>query len=67
MRGILKSVSKVDYMRYITLITEKSHRAINPQTGKPCTHQIMIVDMDQLSYSQISNKTCKFKFKIKIT
>ena len=56
MKGILKSVSKVDYMRYITLIAEKTRKSINPRTGRPCAHQIMIVDMDQLSYSQISDK-----------
>ena len=58
MRGILKSVTKEDYLRYITYTVEKNHRMISPRTGKRCTRQTMIVDMDQLSYSQVSNPSC---------
>ena len=59
MRGLLKSVSKEDYVRYIIYIGERNRQKINPQTGKRSTQETLIIDLDQLSYSQISNKSCK--------
>jgi hypothetical protein len=68
MRGLLKSVSKEDYVRYIIYIAEKTRQKINPKTGKRFTHLTMIIDMGQLSYFQISNKSCKsFKLASKLS
>ena len=40
-------------------MAEKSHRTINPETGKRCARQTIIMDMDQLSYYQVSNPACR--------
>ncbi|XP_057372739.1 SEC14-like protein 2 [Daphnia carinata] len=58
-RGILQSVSKRDYLRYICYMAEKSFKEMRKnslQTQKPVTYQTFIIDMDGLSMRQMSYK-----------
>lgn len=61
-RGILQSVSKRDYMRYVCYMAEKSFHEMRKnalQTQKPVTYQTFIIDMDGLSMRQMSYRPCK--------
>ncbi|KZS17891.1 SEC14 protein 2 [Daphnia magna] len=58
-RGILQSVSKTDYLRYLTYMAETNYvlmRKNSLLTGKPVTLQTFIIDMDGLSMRQMSYK-----------
>lgn len=57
MKGILKSVPKRDYLRYIMYIIERTRKIrSNPtDTSRAIkTQEVFIVDMDQLSTDQLS-------------
>nr|CAH0109445.1 unnamed protein product [Daphnia galeata] len=57
--GILQSVSKRDYLRYIVYITEMSHRLMIQNTalsGKPVLHQTLIIDLAEFSLNQLSKQ-----------
>ncbi|XP_046460797.1 SEC14-like protein 2 [Daphnia pulex] len=58
-RGILQSVSKRDYLRYISYMAEKSFaqmRKNSLQTENPVTYQTFIIDMEGLSMRQMAYK-----------
>ncbi|KAI9561267.1 hypothetical protein GHT06_012223 [Daphnia sinensis] len=58
-RGMLQSVSKRDYLRYITYMAETNVATMRKNAllaGKPVTHQTFIIDMDGLSMRQMSYK-----------
>lgn len=60
MRGILQSVTKKDYMRYQTWMSEKVNKEIREdslRTGKNLEHQMtFIADMEHLSMRQMTYK-----------
>ncbi|KAI9561268.1 hypothetical protein GHT06_012224 [Daphnia sinensis] len=54
-RGLLQSVTKGDYLRYLIYMAEKNHAAMKKTsllTGKSVTQQTFIVDLDGLSMRQ---------------
>ena len=60
-KGILKSVSKRDYLRYISYMAEKSFaqmRKNSLKTETPVTYQTFIIDMEGLSMRQMAYKPC---------
>ena len=62
-KGLLQSVSKRDYLRYISYMAEKSFAEMRKntlKTGNPGTYQTFIIDMDGLSMRQMAYKPCKF-------
>jgi hypothetical protein len=62
LRGLLQSVSRRDYQRYLLQLGEKSLREMelySRQTGKIITQQTAIVDMEFLSMSQMTYKPGK--------
>lgn len=68
-RGILQSVSKRDYLRYVCYLAEmgvaetkknKKH-AQNPTMGS-----VFVIDMEGLSTKQMTYKPCEFFFQISI-
>lgn len=59
MRGLIASVSKKDYLRYIAYTAEKSlgkMRLHRQNTGRIVTQIVMIVDMEHLSLRQFTDK-----------
>lgn len=65
LRGILQSVTKKDYMRYQTYMTEKVNQEIRDEsfrTGKNTACQMtFIADMANLSMRQMTYKPGKLK------
>lgn len=62
-RGMLQSVNKREYVRYVTYLAEKSMvemRNNSANTTNPVTYQTFIIDMEELSMHQMSYKPCKF-------
>jgi hypothetical protein len=62
-RGILQSVSKRDYLRYISYMAEKNLAAMRKnslQTENPVTYQTFIIDMEGLSMRQMAYKPCEY-------
>ena len=60
-KGILKSVNKRDYLRYISYMAEKSFaqmRKNSLKTETPVTYQTFIIDMEGLSMRQMAYKPC---------
>ncbi|XP_059350802.1 SEC14-like protein 2 [Daphnia carinata] len=58
-RGMLQSVSKRDYLRYLTYMAESNCATMRKNSllaGKPVTHQTFLIDMDGLSMRQMSFK-----------
>ena len=67
MRGLLSSVTRRDYLQFIVYQSEMNarsmRRASTGESAEPVSGKmIMIVDMDQLSYSQFTNKLGNFSF-----
>ena len=61
-RGMLQSVSKRDYLRYICYLGEKGIMEMKKNSdrfGKPVTCQTFIIDMKGLSMRQLSFKPCE--------
>ncbi|KAI9561276.1 hypothetical protein GHT06_012232 [Daphnia sinensis] len=59
MAGLLQSVSKRDYIRYLAYITEMSHRQMHQNslvTGKPVSYQTLVIDMAELSINQLTKQ-----------
>ncbi|XP_046633896.1 SEC14-like protein 2 [Daphnia pulicaria] len=59
MTGILQSVTKRDYLRYMVYITEMSHRLMMEnalRSGKPVSYQTIIIDMADFSVNQMSKQ-----------
>ena len=69
-KGILKSVSKRDYLRYISYMAETNLAAMRKNSlnkVQPILYQTFIVDMEGLSMRQMAYKPCNkldfiFKF-----
>jgi hypothetical protein len=62
-RGILQSVSKRDYLRYISYMAEKNLAAMRKNSSNqvnPMLYQTFIVDMEGLSMNQMAYKPCEF-------
>ncbi len=62
-RGILQSVSKRDYLRYISYMAEKNLAAMRKNSSNqvnPMLYQTFIVDMEGLSMNQMAFKPCEF-------
>ena len=60
-KGILKSVNKRDYLRYISYMAEKRFaqmRKNSLKTETPVTYQTFIIDMEGLSMRQMAYKPC---------
>lgn len=65
-RGILQSVSKRDYLRYICYLAEMGMAEIvnnSKLAQKPIIGSMFIIDMEGLSGKQMSYKPCEFYFK----
>lgn len=59
MTGLLQSVSKRDYLRYVVYTTEMSHRQMHQnslETGKPVSYQTLVIDMAELSINQLTKQ-----------
>ena len=59
MKGIMQSLLKKDFVRYMVYTTEKSVRQMrldNSQTGRNVSQHTFIADMDQLSIRNMSYK-----------
>jgi hypothetical protein len=60
---MLQSVSKRDYLRYISYLSEKGVAEMkknSERVDKPVTCQTFIIDMKGLSMRQLSYKPCEF-------
>lgn len=65
-RGILQSVSKRDYLRYVCYLAEMGMAEIvksSKLTQKPIIGSMFIIDMEGLSTRQMTYKPCEFYFK----
>lgn len=60
--GILQSVSKKDFIKYVNYLAETSMHEMRKNgaiTGKPVTYQTFVIDMEFLSMRQMSYKPSK--------
>jgi hypothetical protein len=60
-KGILKSVNKRDYLRYISYMAEKNLAAMRKNSLnkiQPILYQTFIVDMEGISMRQMAYKPC---------
>lgn len=62
---MLQSVTKRDYVRYVSYLAETSTMAMrknSANTINPVTYQTFIIDMEELSMHQMSYKPCQLNF-----
>ncbi len=68
-RGVLQSVSKRDYLRYICYLVEKGMtemKKCSERIKKPVCNSTFIIDLEGLSMRQMGYKPCKLYFWILI-
>jgi hypothetical protein len=61
-RGILQSVSKRDYLRYVCYLVEKGiveFKKCSERAKKPVSTSTFIIDMEGLSMRQMGYKPCE--------
>jgi hypothetical protein len=69
-RGVLQSVSKRDYLRYICYLGEKGMtemKKCSERIKKPVCNSTFIIDLEGLSMRQMGYKPCKLYFSILIS